>query len=182
VATRIVRTTTAIPFEQVTQDDPARFADTAPEVVQPGVAGETVLAEQVTTVDGVVTERVQVSRTTTPPVKEITVVGTKPRPAPPPPPPPPPPPADSAATPSTVPGDVWTLLANCEAGGRPDAVSANGLYYGMYQFSLPTWASVGGTGLPSQASPEEQTMRAQMLQARSGWGQWPACARSLGLI
>jgi uncharacterized protein YabE (DUF348 family) len=178
VATHIELNRMTFPFAQVTQDDPERFTDAAPEIVQPGVAGETVVTERVTTIDGVETERVQVSVTTTPPVDEVTVVGSKPRPAP----PPPRPPVNQAAPPSSVPGDVWTLLANCEAGGRPNAVSANGLYYGMYQFSLSTWASVGGTGLPSEASPEEQTMRAQMLQARSGWGQWPACARSLGLL
>ena len=34
----------------------------------------------------------------------------------------------------------------------------------------------------SEASAAEQTQRAQALQARSGWGQWPACARALGLL
>jgi len=32
-----------------------------------------------------------------------------------------------------------------------------------YQFNLGTWRGVGGTGLPSDASPAEQDMRAQML-------------------
>jgi hypothetical protein len=41
---------------------------------------------------------------------------------------------------------------------------------------------VGGSGLPSDASAAEQTMRAQILQQRAGWGQWPACARKLGLL
>ena len=27
----------------------------------------------------------------------------------------------------------------------------------------------------------EQIHRAQILQQRSGWGQWPACSRRLGL-
>ena len=36
-------------------------------------------------------------------------------------------------------------------------------------------------GLPSDASVEEQTMRARMLQQRSGWGQW-GCAYKLGLV
>jgi hypothetical protein len=61
-------------------------------------------------------------------------------------------------------------------------VSANGLYHGLYQFSVQTWQAMGGSGLPSQASPGEQTQRAQALQARSGWGQWPACAKKLGLL
>ena len=61
-------------------------------------------------------------------------------------------------------------------------MSSNGLYYGLYQFSLSTWRGVGGSGLPTEATPAEQTMRAQALQARSGWGQWPACAAKLGLL
>lgn len=78
-------------------------------------------------------------------------------------------------------GTVWAQLAQCESGGNPRAVSANGLYYGLYQFSIGTWKSVGGTGLPSEASAAEQTQRAQTLQARSGWGQWPHCSSVLGL-
>lgn len=62
-------------------------------------------------------------------------------------------------------------IAECESGGEPTTNTGNG-YYGMYQFSLPTWQSVGGTGLPSDASAAEQTMRAKMLQAKAGWGQW----------
>ena len=76
---------------------------------------------------------------------------------------------------------VWAQLAQCESGGNPATNTGNG-YYGLYQFSLSTWQSVGGSGLPSDASAEEQTMRAQMLQQRSGWGQWPHCAAKLGLL
>jgi hypothetical protein len=50
----------------------------------------------------------------------------------------------------------------------------------MFQFSLSTWHSVGGRGNPASASAQEQLMRAQMLQARSGWGQWSTAA-SCGL-
>ena len=88
-------------------------------------------------------------------------------------------PAPAPANPYAVTG-VWAQLAQCESGGNPRTNTGNG-YYGLYQFSLSTWRSVGGSGLPSNASPEEQTMRAQILQARSGWGQWPACSRKLGL-
>jgi uncharacterized protein YabE (DUF348 family) len=79
-----------------------------------------------------------------------------------------------------VSGDVWAALAQCESGGNPATNTGNG-YYGLYQFSLPTWQAVGGSGLPSEASAAEQTQRAQILQARSGWGQWPACSAKLGL-
>ena len=75
---------------------------------------------------------------------------------------------------------IWAAIAQCESGGNPSINTGNG-YYGMYQFSLPTWRSVGGSGLPSDASVEEQTMRARMLQQRSGWGQW-GCAYKLGLV
>ena len=75
---------------------------------------------------------------------------------------------------------VWDQVAQCESGGNWSINTGNG-YYGMYQFSLPTWRSVGGSGLPSDASAEEQTMRARMLQQRSGWGQW-GCAYRLGLV
>lgn len=80
----------------------------------------------------------------------------------------------------TVSGDVWAALAQCESGGNPSTNTGNG-YYGLYQFSLSTWQSVGGSGLPSDASAAEQTKRAQILQARAGWGQWPACSAKLGL-
>ncbi|MFI9486884.1 transglycosylase family protein [Promicromonospora sp. NPDC052451] len=77
-------------------------------------------------------------------------------------------------------GDVWTSLAACESGGDPTTNTGNG-YYGLYQFSQGTWEAMGGSGLPSDASAAEQTMRAQALQRQSGWGQWPACSAALGL-
>lgn len=90
--------------------------------------------------------------------------------------------SDSGGGSGGVPDGVWSQLAQCESGGNPTAVSPSGTYHGLYQFSVATWQSVGGSGLPSQASPAEQTQRAQALQARSGWGQWPACAAQLGLL
>lgn len=87
----------------------------------------------------------------------------------------------TAATTGGIPNSTWYALAQCESGNNPTIVSSNGLYYGLYQFRLDTWRSVGGTGLPTQHSREEQTYRASILQARSGWGQWPACSRMLGL-
>ncbi|MHA3946985.1 transglycosylase family protein [Cellulomonas bogoriensis] len=87
----------------------------------------------------------------------------------------------SSGTSSSVGDDVWAQLARCESGGNPSIVSSNGLYHGLYQFRVDTWRSVGGSGLPSEATPAEQTERAKILQARSGWGQWPACSSKLGL-
>ena len=81
----------------------------------------------------------------------------------------------------TVPGTGhlnWGALARCESGGNPHAVNPAG-YYGLYQFSVGTWQGVGGSGLPSQASPAEQTYRAQILYSRSGRSPWPYCGRFL---
>jgi len=76
--------------------------------------------------------------------------------------------------------ETWDALADCESGGNWAANTGNG-YYGGLQFSASTWSSVGGTGLPHQHSRETQILMGQRLQARSGWGQWPACTRELGL-
>ncbi len=76
-------------------------------------------------------------------------------------------------------GDVWACIRNHESGGNYSENSGNG-YYGAYQFSPAAWRSVGGTGLPSNASPTEQDARAGMLQQRGGWGQWPSTSRMCG--
>lgn len=73
----------------------------------------------------------------------------------------------------------WNALAACEASGNPRAVSADGRYFGLYQFDLPTWRSVGGNGNPADASPSEQTYRAQLLYAQRGRAPWPVCSRYL---
>ena len=72
----------------------------------------------------------------------------------------------------------WNALAECESGGNPRAVNPSG-YYGLYQFSVSTWRSVGGSGMPHHASPAEQTKRAQILYSRSGRSPWPYCGRYL---
>ncbi len=77
-------------------------------------------------------------------------------------------------------GDVWARLRACESGGRYNINTGNG-FYGAYQFHPRTWRGLGYPGLPHQAPPEMQDEAARKLQARSGWGQWPACSRRLGL-
>ncbi|SNT03036.1 protein of unknown function [Actinomadura meyerae] len=75
----------------------------------------------------------------------------------------------------------WAGLAKCESGGNPKAVNPAG-YYGLYQFSMQTWTSVGGSGKPSDASAGEQTYRAQLLynKVNGRWqGQWPNCGKYL---
>ncbi|MFJ4106823.1 transglycosylase family protein [Oerskovia enterophila] len=191
VAVTETPTVTPIPFETVTEQDANRFADLAPVVKQEGVEGASTKVENVTTVDGVEESRELVSDgVTSEPVAKIMVQGTKERPkaapqaaaaAPKAAAAAPKASAPAAAAPSTVGGDVWSALARCESGGNPATNTGNG-YYGLYQFSASTWRAMGGSGLPSDASAAEQTQRAQALQARSGWGQWPACARKLGLL
>lgn len=91
-------------------------------------------------------------------------------------------PVAPATTPASgaVIGGVWAGLRQCESGGNYSDNTGNG-YYGAYQFSLATWQGLGYSGLPSSAPPAVQDQAAQKLQARSGWGQWPACSRRLGL-
>jgi hypothetical protein len=68
-------------------------------------------------------------------------------------------------------------IAACESGGNPSAIGGGGQYRGKYQFSMATWASVGGTGDPATASEAEQDRRASMLYARTGAASWPVCGR-----
>lgn len=73
----------------------------------------------------------------------------------------------------------WSALAQCESGGNPQSVSGNGEYYGLYQFSVDTWQRMGGIGIPSEATPREQTYRAILLYQTSGSDQWPVCGKYL---
>jgi resuscitation-promoting factor RpfB len=110
-------------------------------------------------------------------VRQVIRVGTKARPAPT---PAPAPARQSAPAPSGSSGGLnWAALAQCESGGNPNAVSPNGLYFGLYQFSISTWQSVGGSGNPTDASPAEQTRRAQILYDRAGSSPWPVCGSRL---
>lgn len=73
----------------------------------------------------------------------------------------------------------WAALARCESGGNPRIVDASGQFFGLYQFTVGTWHSVGGTGLPTQASAAEQTYRAQVLYNSRGRSPWPVCGQYL---
>jgi LysM repeat protein len=86
----------------------------------------------------------------------------------------------AAAVTSASLGGVWACIRQHESGGNYATNTGNG-YYGAYQFSLSTWQGLGGSGLPSNASPAVQDAMAQKLQARSGWGQWPQTSRMCGV-
>lgn len=99
------------------------------------------------------------------PGKQIVKVGTKEKPTP-----------KQVRTSS---GLNWPALAQCESGGRVNAVDPSGTYGGLYQFDVRTWQGVGGSGKPQDASAAEQTLRAEKLYAQRGASPWPVCGRKL---
>lgn len=173
VVVREVPTTTAVPFATVTQPSAELYRGQT-RTATAGVPGELRTVHRVVLVDGAEESRVLLEETVTrEPVNAVVLQGTRARPVA---------RASSGGGSVSVDGGVWDALARCESGGRPGAISSNGKYYGLFQFSLSTWRAMGGSGLPSDAPASEQLQRAQALQARSGWGQWPACASKLGLL
>ena len=89
---------------------------------------------------------------------------------------------EAAATP--IPADAKAVLdqiAQCESGGNLAAESPNGLYFGKYQFSVPTWEAMGGTGNPAQADEATQDALAYKLYQQRGTAPWPACSAKLDL-
>jgi hypothetical protein len=75
------------------------------------------------------------------------------------------------------PAAVLERIAQCESGGDPTAVSPNHRYFGKYQFSRPTWRSLGGKGNPAKAPESEQDSRALTLYQREGTKPWPVCGK-----
>jgi uncharacterized protein YabE (DUF348 family) len=158
---RKVRTeTVTVPAPERKEKDPALMLDQI-SVTDPGRAGTEVREVEYTYADGLLRDkRVLSSSTTVEPRTRVVVSGGTPYPA-----------DDTGAN--------WAALANCESHSNPHAVSANGTYHGLYQFSVDTWRRMGGTGIPSEATPREQTYRAILLYKRSGRGQWPVCGKFL---
>jgi len=158
-----VRTATATLVTRAPEQrrkDAAMFVDQR-RVLAPGKAGRVARTTEYTYTDGRLTgTRVVATRVLAAPAPRVVAVGTK-------------------AYPTGGSGLNWPALARCESGGNPRAVSSGGTYHGLYQFSVSTWRSVGGSGLPSRATPQEQTYRAQLLYRRSGAGQWPTCGSRL---
>jgi nucleoid-associated protein YgaU len=76
--------------------------------------------------------------------------------------------------------DTLRAIAGCESGsgprstGRPDVTGYSGRHYGLFQFDLSTWRSVGGVGNPAKASVSEQYHRASLLLAQRGTQPWKA--------
>jgi len=166
VAVTTLTETVAIPPADQPVDDPALDKGTTVVAVA-GTPGAQQVVTQVTTVNGVETARQELSRTT---VTEATPnqvhVGSK-------------------STLDVQGGRVffhdtefgvnWDGLAYCESTNNPNAVNNPAGYlstYGLFQFDLPTWASVGGAGNPGDATPEEQLVRAKLLYQSRGLEPW----------
>jgi resuscitation-promoting factor RpfB len=165
--------TVSVPFETVRRTSASMFEDQS-RVERAGETGKRTRVVEIRYVDGKQTFVRELSRRTVArPVDKIVVVGTKERPS-------------SGGGGGGGGGDVgggvddlnWAALADCESSGNPQAVNPAG-YYGLYQFSLSTWESVGGSGNPVDNSSAEQTYRAKLLYQRSGAGQWPVCGSRL---
>src|SRR5262245_24857591 len=92
--------------------------------------------------------------------------------------------ADRSADAPSQPSGVWDSLAACESGDDWSINTGNG-YYGGLQFSSSTWQAYGGgeyASRPDLASRDEQIIVAERVAADGGFGAWPSCAASLGLL
>ncbi len=81
----------------------------------------------------------------------------------------------SAAAPDGDAAATLERIAQCESGGNPSAVSADGTYRGKYQFDRATWRAAGGKGDPADAPEAEQDRIAAALLAQRGTAPWPVC-------
>lgn len=181
VVTKNVDKEVEIPYDTVREADSDLYEDEE-ETEQEGADGVKVVTHRVKYVDGKkVASKVVGSKVVSEPVDEVVLYGTKERPV------------EEEEDDSDDDGGGsggggstgtdadslnWAALADCESGGNPDAVNPAG-YYGLYQFSLSTWSSVGGSGNPTDASSDEQTYRAKLLYDKAGAGQWPYCGQFL---
>ncbi|MEP6560179.1 MAG: ubiquitin-like domain-containing protein [Nakamurella sp.] len=166
VVVSTVTETVPLPITDQQVDDPALDKGTTAVAVA-GTAGQQQVLTQVTTTNGVETGRQEISRTT---VTESTPnqvhVGSKST-------------LDVQGSRvffhDTEFGVNWDGLAYCESTNNPHAVNNPSGYlstYGLFQFDLPTWASVGGSGNPGDAGPEEQLVRAKLLYQSRGLEPW----------
>lgn len=77
----------------------------------------------------------------------------------------------------------WVKIASCESGVSWTYNGSSG-FDGAVQFHPGTWSANRLRGYPAfayQASPFQQLVVAEIVLAHSGWGQWPACSRKVGL-
>ncbi|MEV0265058.1 ubiquitin-like domain-containing protein [Streptomyces sp. NPDC050617] len=150
----------AIPFRTERRDDPTLFKGTE-AVETAGRQGVRRVTYELRTVNGVKQKPRRIrTETVSEPRAQIVRVGVRPRP-------------------TGADGLNWDGLAQCEAGGRPNAVDPSGTYGGLYQFDTRTWHALGGSGRPQDAPAAEQTFRAKKLYVSRGASPWPVCGRKL---
>lgn len=82
--------------------------------------------------------------------------------------------ASSGASPAAA-GDLPTCTWQPESGGDWSAVNPSSGAGGRYQILPSTWAAYGGTGLPQDASPAEQSAVAQKIMQSQGPSAWVNC-------
>lgn len=68
----------------------------------------------------------------------------------------------------------WDAVARCESGDNWAINTGNGFYGGL-QFTAGTWHANGGTGMPQNASRDEQIRIAENTLHTQGIGAWPVC-------
>lgn len=73
-------------------------------------------------------------------------------------------------------------IAKCESGLRPEALSSNGLYGGLFQFVASTWSgnrkAMGLDPDPQlRFNAEEAIKTAAYKISKDGYGAWPVCGR-----
>jgi Transglycosylase-like domain len=72
-------------------------------------------------------------------------------------------------------GSLPTCTWLPESGGDWRAVNPSSGAGGRYQIMPSTWAAYGGTGLPQDASPAEQTAVAERIMQTQGPSAWVNC-------
>jgi resuscitation-promoting factor RpfB len=148
-------------------DDP-ELPEGEEKVVEPGAPGERVVVVRITTTNGAIIRREELSsQVNKEPQPRKLLIGTK-----------------QAEVPPIPDGEVWDRLVQCEATGNWAINTGNG-YYGGLQFNKSTWDAYGGdvyADYPHQATREEQiAIATKVRDDRGGYGAWPACANELGL-
>gem|GEM_PF-3040932 len=73
--------------------------------------------------------------------------------------------------------DRAARVCRCESSGNPRAVSRDGRYAGLFQFSRQSWEALGGGDV---FDPRLNSERALQLWRARGWTPWPRCGRQAG--
>lgn len=166
VRIRIEHSRVSLAFQTVRKADP-HLARGNSKVVRKGHLGLARVTYRVVLHDGKVDSRTVTQRTVLKaPVAQLVRYGTKHA-------------ARASRSHRSVDALNWHALAVCESGDNPRAVGGGGKFFGLYQFTVGTWHSVGGAGRPADASRAEQTKRAKILYGRRGSAPWPVCGAKL---